>query len=626
MRRGVRRVRDIVVGMAGHIDHGKTTVVKYLTGVDTDTLPEEKSRGMTINLGFTQIKFDDGSRVGLIDVPGHEKFIKNMSAGVSGVDYLLMVIACDDGIMPQTEEHFQILKLFGVKKGMILLTKRDLVDEKRYEEVKKQCREYFKGNFLENSPLLPLSIINIESYNTLKNLLKDELKKIDLEEKERYFRMDIDRVFSVKGFGCVVTGTVKSGKISVGDTLTIYPQNKMVKVKGLESHGEKKDSIGTGNRCAINLAGIESSEIKRGDIIGKSLLTGDKIECKLTLLENSPKIKNNHRIRLNIGTDEIIGRVKIYEKNYILAGEIAFVQIDLEEILGGVLKERGIVRNYSPISTIGGIELLDFSKKEFNRKDTKQIELLKVLSQEDNEKKVEELIKIDRELENIFSLFGEEISLENLIETKKVFLLDKKYIHRDTLLEKISIIVDELEKFYSENRLVRGILKSQIKERYFKNYSLKDYNKFFDLDLVKEKITVVDELVALKEFKIRLNKEEKNMKEEIFSYYKEQKFNLKPYSYYLEVTKDKNLFEQVHRYMVEEGFIQYLEEEYYILNGYLKESTKLITNFLEKNRKIQVKEAKEVLNNSRDSSILILRKLDTLKVTKNIDGVRVLIK
>lgn len=614
------------MGMAGHIDHGKTTVVKYLTGVDTDTLPEEKSRGMTINLGFTQIKFDDGSRVGLIDVPGHEKFIKNMSAGVSGVDYLLMVIACDDGIMPQTEEHFQILKLFGVKKGMILLTKRDLVDEKRYEEVKKQCREYFKGSFLENSPLLPLSITDIESYNTLKNLLKEELKKIDLEEKERYFRMDIDRVFSVKGFGCVVTGTVKSGKISVGDTLTIYPQNKMVKVKGLESHGEKKDSIGTGNRCAINLAGIESSEIKRGDIIGKSLLTGDKIECKLTLLENSPKIKNNHRIRLNIGTDEIIGRVKIYEKNYILAGESAFVQIDLEEVLGGVLKERGIVRNYSPISTIGGIELLNFSKKEFNRKDTKQIELLKVLSQEDNEKKVEELIKIDRELENIFSLFGEEISLENLIETKKVFLLDKKYIHRDTLLEKISIIVDELEKFYSENRLVRGILKSQIKERYFKNYSLKDYNKFFDLDLVKEKIIVVDELVALKEFKIRLNKEEKNMKEEIFSYYKEQKFNLKPYSYYLEVTKDKNLFEQVHRYMVEEGFIQYLEEEYYILNGYLKESTKLITNFLEKNRKIQVKEAKEVLNNSRDSSILILRKLDTLKVTKNIDGVRVLIK
>ncbi len=619
-------MRDIVVGMAGHIDHGKTTVVKYLTGVDTDTLPEEKSRGMTINLGFTQIKFDDGSRVGLIDVPGHEKFIKNMSAGVSGMDYLLMVIACDDGIMPQTEEHFQILKLFGVKKGMILLTKRDLVDEKRYEEVKKQCREYFKGSFLENSPLLPLSIINIESYNTLKNLLKDELKKIDLEEKERYFRMDIDRVFSVKGFGCVVTGTVKSGKISVGDTLTIYPQNKMVKVKGLESHGEKKDSIGTGNRCAINLAGIESSEIKRGDIIGKSLLTGDKIECKLTLLESSPKIKNNHRIRLNIGTDEIIGRVKIYEKNCILAGESAFVQIDLEEVLGGVLKERGIVRNYSPISTIGGIELLDFSKKEFNRKDTKQIELLKVLSQEDNEKKVEELIKIDRELENIFSLFGEEISLENLIETKKVFLLDKKYIHRDILLEKISIIVDELEKFYSENRLVRGILKSQIKERYFKNYSLKDYNKFFDLDLVKEKIIVVDELVALKEFKIRLNKEEKNMKEEIFSYYKEQKFNLEPYSYYLEVTKDKNLFEKVHRYMVEEGFIQYLEEEYYILNGYLKESTKLITNFLEKNGKIQVKEAKEVLNNSRDSSILILRKLDTLKVTKNIDGVRVLIK
>lgn len=163
-------MRDIVVGMAGHIDHGKTTVVKYLTGVDTDTLPEEKERGMTINLGFTQIKFEDGSRVGLIDVPGHEKFIKNMSAGASGVDYLILVVACDDGVMPQTEEHFQIVKLFGIKKGMILLTKRDLVSEKRYEEVKNQCREYFKGSFLENSPLLPVSIKDLDSYERVKKL------------------------------------------------------------------------------------------------------------------------------------------------------------------------------------------------------------------------------------------------------------------------------------------------------------------------------------------------------------------------------------------------------------------------------------------------------------------------
>ena len=271
-------MRDIIVGMAGHIDHGKTTVVKYLTGVDTDTLPEEKIRGMTIDLGFTQIKFEDNSRVGLIDVPGHEKFIKNMSAGASGVDYLILVVACDDGIMPQTIEHFQIVKLFGVTRGMILLTKRDLVDEKRYEKVKKECQEYFKESFLEKAPILEVSSKEIESYKRVKALLYRELKELKVEDEKKYFRMDIDRVFSLKGFGCIVTGTVKNGEVKVGDNLTIYPKRKEVRVKSIESHGEKKESLGSGNRCAINLSGIESSELERGDIIARNLLVGDRVD------------------------------------------------------------------------------------------------------------------------------------------------------------------------------------------------------------------------------------------------------------------------------------------------------------------------------------------------------------
>lgn len=622
----MRRLRDIVIGMAGHIDHGKTTVVKYLTGVDTDTLLEEKQRGMTIDLGFTQIKFSDGSKAGLIDVPGHEKFIKNMSAGVSGVDYIILVIACDDGIMPQTEEHFQILKLFGVEKGLIVLTKRDLVDEKRYEEVKTQCREYFRGSFLEGSHLLPLSIRDIESYNTLKDTLEKDLKEIELDKNEKNFRMDIDRVFSVKGFGCVVTGTIKSGKVEVGDTLAIYPQNKLVRVKGIESHSEKKDSLGAGNRCAINLVGVESNEVKRGDVVAKSLLIGERIDCKLTLLKSSPKIKNNHRVRLNIGTAEIVGRVKIYGQNFLLAGETAFVQLELEKKISGVLGDRGIVRNYSPINTIGGVELLDFSKKVFDRKDNKQLEYLKILACDELEKKLEELIKKDRDLEEISKFLGGDISLERILSKKKIFLLDRRYIHIDSVVEKVKTVTQELEKFYSENRLVRGILKSQIRERYFKEYSVKDYNRFFDLDFVKEKIVIIDELIALKDFKLKLNKDEKEMKEEIFSYYKSQGFELKSYSHYLEITKDKKLFEKLHRYMSDEGFIKYLEDDYYILSGYLKESIKLITDFLEKNERIQVKEAREVLNNSRDNAILILRKLDALKITQNVDGVRVLVK
>lgn len=617
-------MRDIIVGMAGHIDHGKTTVVKYLTGVDTDTLPEEKTRGMTIDLGFTQIKFEDNSRVGLIDVPGHEKFIKNMSAGASGVDYLILVVACDDGIMPQTIEHFQIVKLFGVTRGMILLTKRDLVDEKRYEEVKKECQEYFKESFLEKAPILEVSSKEIESYKRVKSLLYGELKNLKIEDEKKYFRMDIDRVFSLKGFGCIVTGTVKNGEVKVGDNLTIYPKRREVRVKSIESHGEKKESLGSGNRCAINLSGVESSELERGDIIARNLLVGDRVDCKLSLLESVPKLKNNQRIRLNIGTTEVIGRVKIYEKNYILGGEEAVVQLQLENTIGGILGERGIVRNYSPITTIGGVELLFFPKSDFNRRYLQHIDFLNTLSK--NSDRVEELFKKDMSLDEISALIGKDIELKSYISSGKIYLLDKKIIQHEILDEKLKLIENYLIEFHQKNNLKKGITKSTLRSLLLKELSQKEFNILLDLDKVKESIKVVDDYISLKDFKIRLTREEKDMKEEIFSYYKNQKFEINSYSYYFNQSKNKYLFEKVHAYMVEEGFIQYLEDEYFILSGFLKESIKLINEYFQKNITLEIKDTRALLNNSRDSAILILRKLDTLKITKNIDGVRVLIK
>ena len=617
-------MRDIIVGMAGHIDHGKTTVVKYLTGVDTDTLPEEKTRGMTIDLGFTQIKFEDNSRVGLIDVPGHEKFIKNMSAGASGVDYLILVVACDDGIMPQTIEHFQIVKLFGVTRGMILLTKRDLVDEKRYEEVKKECQEYFKESFLEKAPILEVSSKEIESYKRVKALLYGELKNLKIEDEKKYFRMDIDRVFSLKGFGCIVTGTVKNGEVKVGDNLTIYPKRREVRVKSIESHGEKKESLGSGNRCAINLSGVESSELERGDIIARNLLVGDRVDCKLSLLESVPKLKNNQRIRLNIGTTEVIGRVKIYEKNYILGGEEAVVQLQLENTIGGILGERGIVRNYSPITTIGGVELLFFPKSDFNRRYLQHIDFLNTLSK--NSDRVEELFKKDMSLDEISALIGKNIELESYISSGKIYLLDKKIIQHEILDEKLKLIENYLIEFHQKNSLKKGVTKSTLRSLLLKELSQKEFNILLDLDKVKESIKVVDDYISLKDFKIRLTREEKDMKEEIFSYYKNQKFEVNSYSYYFNQSKNKYLFEKVHAYMVEEGFIQYLEDEYFILSGFLKESIKLINEYFQKNITLEIKDTRALLNNSRDSAILILRKLDTLKITKNIDGVRVLIK
>lgn len=619
-------MRDIVVGMAGHIDHGKTTLVKYLTGIDTDTLPEEKTRGITINLGFTQIKFSDGFRASLIDVPGHEKFIKNMSAGVSGVDYLILVIACDDGIMPQTVEHFQIARLFGVDRGMIVLAKRDLVSDERYEKLKAQCREYFSATFLNNSPILPFSIRNSEDSIRLKDTLYKELKKIEILEDESYFRMDIDRVFTSKGFGSVVTGTIKSGSVKIDDVFSIYPQNKKIRVKVIESHGEKREKLNSGNRCALNITGIDIDEIRRGNIVASSILLTDRIDCKLTTISTVDRIKNRQRIRLNIGTDEIIGRIFLYEKNYIKGEETCFAQLQLEKKIGVVLGEKGIVRNYSPMMTLGGIEVVFVATDQLDRNNSEFIHFLKFLSEKDFYLKIEELIKKEIEIDEIYSFVNKNFSLKKLLDEKKIYYLDKKVVHIENINKNLEIVIDFLEKFHIENRLEKGIVKSKIKDIFFKNYTFKAYNEFLNLPQVNEKIVVIDDYLALKDFKIRLNKDEKNMKEEIFSYYKTQKFQIYPYSYYLNLTKNKNLFEIIHRYMKNEKFIEYLEDDNYILMGFLKESIKIIKEYLENNEKISVKEARELLNNDRDSAILILRKLDSLRITKNINGIRVLYK
>ena len=327
---------------------------------------------------------------------------------------------------------------------------------------------------------------------------------------------------------------------------------------------------------------------------------------------------------MNIGTTEVIGRVKIYEKNYILGGEEAVVQLQLENTIGGILGERGIVRNYSPITTIGGVELLFFPKSDFNRRDLQHIDFLNTLSK--NSDRVEELFKKDMNLDEISALIGKDIELESYISSGKIYLLDKKIIQHEILDEKLKLIENYLIEFHQKNSLKKGVTKSTLRSLLLKELSQKEFNILLDLDKVKESIKVVDDYISLKDFKIRLTREEKDMKEEIFSYYKNQKFEINSYSYYFNQSKNKYLFEKVHAYMVEEGFIQYLEDEYFILSGFLKESIKLINEYFQKNITLEIKDTRALLNNSRDSAILILRKLDTLKITKNIDGVRVLIK
>lgn len=624
-------MRNVIIGTAGHIDHGKTTVVKGLTGQNTDTLPEEKTRGMTIDLGFTFFTLSNGRKVGIVDVPGHEKFVKNMAAGVTGIDMILFVIACDDGIKTQTLEHADIIKILGVKRGIILLTKRDLADENKVLELKKSVRELFKNSYLENSIILEISDKDSQSFEKLKGILEKEILKIEENKTEiKDFRMDIDRVFSVKGFGTVVTGTSKNSKISVGDIVMIYPQQKEVKIKGIENHGNKIEILEAGNRCALNI-NLDSKEIKRGNIIAKkdSLIISNKIDCIFTLLKGSCNVRNNQRIRINIGTEELIGRVKIFLEDEILSGDKKFVQIELERESAFSVGDIGIVRSFSPINTIGGIEIITIPKERAKRKDLEYLERLKNLSSKNKYKKIESIVlNSDGMLmnkESIELFLGERISeseIENSQNIEKIF--DDIYTNTDKLENLKNNVLGYLEQYHQKYPLVTGVKRSELKNRFFENYSIKVYNIILEYFRKKDVIEIYEEYVFEKNFKIKLNKEQKKMKEDIFSIYKKNGFTPQSRKDISKLFKDTELFSTVHSYMVYNSFLTELKEENFMLKGFLGESEKKIREYLEENKKISLAEARELFKISRKSILLILEKLDENGVTKRIDEYRVL--
>lgn len=624
-------MRNVIIGTAGHIDHGKTTVVKGLTGQDTDTLPEEKARGMTIDLGFTFFTLSNGRKVGIVDVPGHEKFIKNMAAGVTGIDIILFVIACDDGIKPQTLEHADIINILGVKRGIILLTKRDLADENKVLELKKNVRELFKNSYLENSPILEISEKDSKSFEKLKEVLEKEILKIEEDRAEnRDFRLDIDRVFSVKGFGTVVTGTSKNSRISVGDIVTVYPQMKEVKIKGIENHGNKLEILEAGNRCALNI-NIDSKEIRRGNIIAKknSLIVSNRVDCIFTLLKRSSNVKNNQRIRINIGTEELIGRVKIFLEDEIFSGDKKFVQIEFEKESAFSVGDIGIVRSFSPIATIGGIEIINIPKERAKRKDLKYLEKLEILSSKNKYKKIESIVLNSDDIfmtkENIELFLGEKISeteIENSQNIEKIF--DDIYINTDKLENLKNQILEYLEQYHQKYPLAIGIKRSELKNRFFENYSIKVYNIILEYFRKKNIIEMHEEYVFKKDFKIKLNKEQKKMKDEIFSIYKKGGFTPQKIEDISNLFKDKDFFSAVHSYMVNNSFLVELKEGNFMLKGFFMESEKKLREYLEKNRKITLAEARELFGVSRKSILLILEKLDENGVTKRIDEYRIL--
>ena len=609
-------MKNIVIGTAGHIDHGKTTLVKMLTNINTDTMKEEKERGMTIDLGFAPLNIPSGDIISIIDVPGHEKFIKNMVAGAKGINFVLFLIACDDGIMPQTIEHKEILKLLGIKNGIIVLSKRDLVTSERVEEVRSQISQEFKEEFFKDFPIVEVSLKDSSTYENLYNLILKEIENFDFSSSnniQNIFRLDIDKIYSPKGIGTIVSGTT-IGNINKGDTLTLYPQKINIKIKGIQNHGKDLEYISSQQRCALNITGVTAKELERGNLLSNSkTITNSKIiDVVFNRLSEGTIPKNNTKIRLNIGTGEYYGKIKYLQD---FEEESTFFQLIMDKEIPVDFDDIGILRTLSTSSLLGGARILtpfgvptkknnSIYLKKLNYLLNKQLNVSEYLLNKGSFTYINDLNKE-------FNLSLNEDSFDKNIF---VFKTIKAIIHKENLKNLKNEINLYLNDFHLKNPLRKGVPLATINNLFFKGINL--INEF--QDEFQEK----DNFVSLKTFKVKLSKDEKKIKDEILILLKKQEFN----GLSFEKLNDhfhKNInFKEVFQYLTREGLIIKLND-YFLLKGFYQEALSRLENFFLKKSQITLAEFRDILKTSRKMALLYLDNFDEKKFTKKIDDYRI---
>jgi len=388
-------MKHIVLGTAGHVDHGKTALVKALTGIDTDRLREEKERGITIELGFAPLDLEGGERISVVDVPGHEKFVKNMVAGATGIDLVVMVVAADEGVMPQTREHLDICTLLGIRLGVVALTKVDLVDEDWLSLVQDDVREFLKGTFLADAPVIPCSAVTGRGIPEVRRAITEAVARLEERRDSGLFRLPIDRVFTMKGFGTVVTGTLVSGKVEVGDTVEIMPSKVQAKIRGIQVHNESRDAARAGQRTAINLQGVEKETVSRGEVLTHPGIfeAGRRPDVFLHYLRGGEKkFKTRSLVRFHTGTSEVIARVLLLNREEIEPGAGAFAQVLLDSPVVVMGRDRFVIRSYSPVRTIGGGEILDPQGRKQKRGIDQFLRELEILLSGTDAERVETII------------------------------------------------------------------------------------------------------------------------------------------------------------------------------------------------------------------------------------------
>ncbi|HSR50486.1 MAG TPA: selenocysteine-specific translation elongation factor [Acidobacteriota bacterium] len=636
---------DVIIGTAGHIDHGKTTLLKALTGIDADRLEEEKRRGITIDIGFAHLQLGD-FRVGFIDVPGHEKFVKNMLSGIGGIDLVLLVVACDESVMPQTAEHFQICRLLGIRRGVIVLTKKNRVDAELRQLVEAEVRDLVEGSFLQDAPCVTVDSLGGEGLEDLRQVLREQIASAARRSQEdlrsAIFRMPVDRVFTIRGFGTVVTGTPYAGSLSLEQVLQIFPSDKTAKVRGIEIFNEKSQSAQAGQRTALNLSGVEKSDLERGMVLAppQSLMSSYMLDVQLTLLEDAPILQDRAPVRFHHGSGESLGRLHLLEGAAAAPGQPVLCQVRLDTPLSACAGDRFILRRYSPMDTIGGGVVLDPSPSKHRKRHLKGLlPALRQLATEASEGRawqgylrfaLQQAGPGGAGLERLSACTGlrREAVLERLGELPEVRIISQEpplAVLEEPFQRLAGQVLSFLEAFHDKDGLALGASREELKKRIMPRASAAYFQTLIDYLQEQGRLRTQGGLVSLEGREVELDDSQQRLRSEILRAVQEGGWNpptLDELCESMEASCDQ--VRRIHYYLLQRGDLVRINEDLVLPAQGPERLVKMMRSRFQPGQPFSVGDFKDLLGVSRKFAIPYLEFLDRRQTTLRTGDQRIL--
>jgi selenocysteine-specific elongation factor len=638
-------MRSIIIGTAGHIDHGKSALVHALTGKDPDRLPEEKRRGITIDLGFADLDLGE-VRVGFVDVPGHERFVKNMLAGVHGIDAVALVIAADEGVMPQTREHFDICRLLAVRRGLVVLSKTDLVEDELLSLVRAEAEELVAGSFLEGAPMLAVSARTGAGLDQFRAALRQIAGEVPERSADFVARLPIDRAFTMKGFGAVVTGTLVSGEIAAGDELELLPAGLRVRARGVQVHGASVPRARSGQRTAVNLAGVDATDIERGMVlapIGRIRPT-QIIDVQLSVLPSAPRaIRSRARLRVHLGSAEVLARVRVLNlRGEIPPGETAFAQLRFESPVVALHDERFIVRSYSPAETIAGGQVVDPQATKHRGKElTRTHERLRLLSDGERPDKLAVFVAASGDqglrLSDIAARTGwnDEVVSQVATKAKETTIVEAEgvLLARDNFERLARITVDAVKLHHQREPLSRGLARETLRERHFAHAAPEIFRAVIARLEKDGTLTTEKDVVRATEHGLELSPADTQLREKIARAYEQAGLAAPTFDQVLVdagvPAAQRGHGRKILQLLVDSGALVRVQGEMFFHSQALEHLKNLLRQYAtehEPERLIDVAKFKDLAGVSRKYAIPLLEYFDSERITRRAGDKRVILK